>query len=63
MQFQAEGGALEPGQLLNVYPPFCTAESGAGVSLAAVPVAERLPFLADLARQMPRSGRFRSAFD
>jgi hypothetical protein len=44
---------LEPGQLLNVYPPFCTEESAEGrVSLAAVPADERLQFLAELARQL-----------
>lgn len=48
-QFEAEGGRLAPGELLNVYPPFCTAESAEGVTLRAVPAAERLAFLARLA--------------
>jgi len=62
MQFQSDGGRLEPGQLLNVYPPFCTAEAAAGVSLGAVPVVERLAFLADLAAQLPADGQFRVRF-
>lgn len=63
MQFQADGGMLEPGHLLNVYPPFCAQESGNGVSLSAVPTAERLDFLADLARQLPDDGEFRVSFE
>ena len=51
-QFYHEGGTLEPGQLLNVYPPFCTEEAKAGVSLKAVPALERLRFLADFSRQI-----------
>jgi hypothetical protein len=27
LQFEVEGGSPKPGQLLNVYPPFCTKES------------------------------------
>ncbi len=52
IQFYNEGGELKPGQLLSVYPPFCTTESASGVSLRAVPVFERLRFLADLAAQI-----------
>jgi hypothetical protein len=52
LQFMAEGGRLEPGQLLNAYPPFCMKESGKGVSLKAVPVFEQLRFLADFAKQI-----------
>lgn len=53
-QFEAEGGHLQPGQLLSVYPPFCTAESAAGVTLSAVPAAERLAFLAQLAAHVSK---------
>jgi hypothetical protein len=63
MQFHAEGGTLPLGRLLNVYPPFCTKESADGVDLSPVPAIERLEFLADLARQMPPSGRFRIGFE
>ena len=52
LQFINEGGELLPGQLLSAYPPFSTKESAAGVSLRAVPMFERLRFLADYARQM-----------
>jgi hypothetical protein len=52
IQFFNEGGTVEPGQLLSVYPPFCTKEAAQGVSLRAVPAAERIAFLADLAAQL-----------
>jgi hypothetical protein len=52
MQFQEDGGKLPPGKLLAAYPPFCSEESADGVSLAAVPSAERRRALADLARQI-----------
>jgi hypothetical protein len=63
LQFRADGGELKPGELLNVYPPFCTKEAAAGVSLRAIPAEERLGFLADLARQLPEEGRFRITFE
>lgn len=59
LQFKSAGGVLAPGQLLNVYPPFCTQEAAQGVSLAAVPATERLDFLADLSRQLPPEGPVR----
>lgn len=46
--------SLDPGQVLHVYPPFCTKESGKGVSLKAVGCDEALSFLADFSRH--RSG-------
>jgi hypothetical protein len=52
LQFQQEGGALEPGQVLHVYPPFCTKESAKGVSLRAVGCDEALAFLSDFSRQL-----------
>jgi hypothetical protein len=51
-RFRAEGGRLLPGQLLSVYPPFVMKESAAGVSLHAIPAADRVAFLASLARQL-----------
>ncbi len=51
---------LEPGQLLQAYPPFCFQESGAGASLRALPASEVILFHADLARQIrdvPDGGR------
>jgi hypothetical protein len=52
LQFYTDGGTLTPGQLLNVYPPFCTKEAAKSVSLRAIPTLERIRFLADLARQL-----------
>jgi hypothetical protein len=51
-RFRGEGGALEPGQLLNVYPPLCTRESANGVSLKAIPASQQIRFLADFASQV-----------
>lgn len=51
-RFRSEGHCLEPGQLLSVYPPLCTAESANGVSLKPIPALERIRFLADLAAQI-----------
>jgi hypothetical protein len=51
-RFWADGGRLLPGQLLSVYPPFVAKESAAGVSLRAIPAADRVVFLASLARQL-----------
>jgi len=52
-RFRREGGALKPGELLNAYPPFSTAEaSNGGVRLAAVPAHEQHYFLAHLATQL-----------
>lgn len=52
VQFQRDGGRLEPGQLLAAYPPFITKEAANGVSLRAISSAERIAFLADMARQL-----------
>jgi len=51
-QFRSEGGQLEPGQLLSVYPPFVFKESADGVSLRAISGLQRRRYLADLARQL-----------
>lgn len=50
--FQRDGGKLEPGQLLAVYPPFCTKQAAQGIHLAAISVNERRRFLADFAAQI-----------
>ena len=52
IQFHNEGGALEPGQLLSAYPPFCVDQGKSGVSLKAIPTVERIRFLADCAAQI-----------
>lgn len=51
-RFKSEGGSLDPGQLLSVYPPLCTTESANGVSLRAIPAMQRIRFLADFAAQI-----------
>jgi hypothetical protein len=52
LQLHQEGGRLEPGELISVYPPFCTKESADGVSLRAVPAEDRHGFLWSLAEQL-----------
>ena len=54
VQFQRDGGRLEPGQILSAYPPFAFKEAANGVSLAAVPIDQHIHFLSDLARQLSR---------
>ena len=51
-QFEAGGETLRPGELLMEWPPFVVDESKKGVTLRRIPVAERLEFLADIARQL-----------
>lgn len=52
-RFQAEGGTLEPGQLLSVMPPFVVKHDGAeNYSYRAIPAQDRLNFLCDLAAQL-----------
>jgi hypothetical protein len=46
------GRTLEPGQLLNVYPPFCSVESADGVTCSAVAAEDRLRFLQQLVAQI-----------
>ena len=55
LQLHQEGKKLEPGQIIHVYPPFCTKEAAEGVSLNPVPLEEGLMFLADFARQLSGS--------
>ena len=50
--FLQQGGRLEPGQLLSVYPPFWTTAASEGVTLTAVAVADRLEFLASFAARV-----------
>jgi hypothetical protein len=60
LRYQIEGNSLKPGQLLNVYPPFCFEESSKGVSIKAIAMFDRLGFLADLSKQiaeLPEGGR------
>ncbi|MCB2379090.1 SMI1/KNR4 family protein [Hymenobacter sp. BT635] len=50
--FQQRGGALQPGQLLSLYPPVCIASAANKPRLKLQPVAERLAWLADFYRQI-----------
>ncbi|HEY0778024.1 MAG TPA: hypothetical protein VGD56_08670, partial [Gemmatirosa sp.] len=50
--FRAEGGALAPGELLSVHPPFVVRTDDPGRSYRAVPAADRMGFLAGLAAQL-----------
>ena len=56
LQLQNGGGGLEPGELIHVYPPFCTKEAENGVSLKAVPSSEALQYLANLSKQLSSLG-------
>lgn len=51
-QFLDRGGTLEPGELLNVYPPFVFAGTDRPRSFRAVPALQQIAWLADLARQL-----------
>jgi hypothetical protein len=51
-QFRLEGGRLEPGQLLNVYPPFVVEQATPSYSLKAVPTHARHHFLSEFARSI-----------
>lgn len=55
LQFQREGGHLQPGQLLAADPPFCMEEAEDGVKLKAIPSGARRQFLADFARRFRES--------
>jgi hypothetical protein len=52
MSFQREGKVLQPGQVLQAYPPFCTKEARQGVSLRAISISEALDYLANFSRQI-----------
>ncbi len=52
LEFQRDGGKLEPGQLLAASPPFCTEEAEDGVTVTAVGTEDRRRFLADYAAKL-----------
>jgi hypothetical protein len=52
LQFEEDGGGLQPGELLAAFPPFVAQESAEGVEFKAVPAAERYAFLAELAASL-----------
>lgn len=51
-KFLGDGGVLAPGQLLNAVPPFITKDSAKGVFLKPIPAADRISFLAQLAKSV-----------
>ena len=51
INFQELGGALEPGQLLSVYPPFLIRTDSAKRSYAAVPASQLIRSLAEFVRE------------
>lgn len=51
-EFWGQGGALEPGQLLSVIPPFILAQPDTKYSYRAISALDRLGFLADFAKQI-----------
>jgi hypothetical protein len=51
LQIQEQGEDLEPGQVIHVYPPFCTEEAKNGVSLVPTSASEALAFLSDFSKQ------------
>lgn len=56
IQLHNEGGSLEPGQQIHVYPPYCTKEAANGVSVRSVPASELLEFHASFAAKLPADG-------
>jgi hypothetical protein len=49
---EEDGEFLEPGQLINVFPPFCTKEAAEGVAMSPVPTMQRLDYLVELSKVM-----------
>ena len=56
LQIQEQGQSIEPGQVIHVYPPFCTEEAKNGVSLKLVSNTEALTFLSDFSKQINKAG-------
>ncbi|TGE18310.1 SMI1/KNR4 family protein [Hymenobacter elongatus] len=50
--FQQHGGALQPGELLSLYPPVCIASAERKPKINIQPAADRLAWLADFHRQI-----------
>ena len=52
LQLHKQGSVLEPGQLINAYPPFSTEQAAEGVSLRAVPADEQIAYELDFFTQV-----------
>ncbi len=59
IQFHNEDGQLQPGELLNSYPPFCIENSNEEYELNAVPMENQLKYLANIADQTRNTLDFR----
>ncbi|WP_107495219.1 SMI1/KNR4 family protein [Thalassobius sp. I31.1] len=57
LRLQAESGNLEPGNLIHVWPPYCTREAAEGVSLRAVSAVELHCFHKSFAAVLPEDGQ------
>lgn len=51
IQFEMEGGSLEPGELLSAYPPFCLNQTGE-VNLKKMSATERINELSTLSKKI-----------
>lgn len=56
LQINSDGTQLAPGQLIHVYPPFCTKEASNGVSLQAVSSKELYAFHSEFASKLGSDG-------
>lgn len=56
LQLQNQEQHLEPGQVIHVYPPFCTEEAKNGVSLKPVSTSEAIAFLSGFSKQINTVG-------
>ncbi|MEN6372365.1 MAG: hypothetical protein ABFD64_10170 [Armatimonadota bacterium] len=52
--FLQQGGKMEPGQSLSVYPPFCCVESSQGISVKAIDTLQLLMAHAQLAQAISK---------
>jgi hypothetical protein len=56
LQIQSQGQHLEPGQVIHVYPPFCTKEAKNGVSLNPVSTTEAIAFISGFSEKIKTVG-------
>lgn len=56
LQLQNQEQHLEPGQVIHVYPPFCTEQAKNGVSLKPVSITEAIVFLSAFSKQINTVG-------
>ncbi|MFN3402549.1 MAG: SMI1/KNR4 family protein [Cytophagaceae bacterium] len=56
IQVEAEGKSLQPGELIQAYPPFTMNPGGIDITLKIVKSEEQISFLQQVFRQRQRSG-------